>query len=141
MGILTFIFLGIDIFLMVKINSNQPRTNNYTFAVDLINTLKDTNIKTKQFANMIKGLSDSYSDMWFQKSIKIDSWTPQDTEGLTLSRVIDFFTTKIENRLTLIQFEVNTQTLIVGIFTHIPFKIPSNWNDFLVNQTNNYYTF
>lgn len=140
-SILAVIFLGIDIFLMVKINNNQPRTNNYTFAVDLITALKDTTIKTKQFSNMMSSLSNSYSEMWFQKGITIDSWTPNDTEGLTLSRVINFFTTKIENRLTLIQFQVNSQPLIIGIYTHIPFKIPQNWNDFLVTQKKNYFTF
>lgn len=93
--ILSVIFLGVDIFLMVTINNNQPRTINYTFATDLIENLKDTSITPKQLGNMLIALSKSYGELWFQKGIKIDSWTPNPTDELTLSRIVDFFTTKV----------------------------------------------
>ena len=70
-------FLVTDILLLVHLNNNQPRKQNYTFAADIISDLASASstITAKQFGNMMSALTISYDELEYQQASKVDDWT------------------------------------------------------------------
>jgi hypothetical protein len=73
-GVLMIVFLAIDIFMVVYLSQHQLRKTNYSFTVDMLDTLAGSGVTVKQFANMMGGLANSYDELWFQKSKLIGHW-------------------------------------------------------------------
>jgi hypothetical protein len=71
------------------------------------------------------GLTASYSDIWFQKAVKVAGWSSLSGTMFNLDSAAKFFSTKVTDRLTIIRFTNGTANSILGAFTHIPFQLPS----------------
>jgi hypothetical protein len=129
--------------MLVYLKKHELRKTNYTFAVDLLDTLKQTDLTAKQFTNMIQGLTYSYDELWFQKGEIVDSWVSGDAATFQVGRAVQFFTDKVENRFTIVRFKDDgaNNLWVLGAYTHAPFQIPKNWDDYVVSQRKEYYTF
>lgn len=120
-------------------NNSQPRSNNYTFLSDLLSKTTNQQITRQNFINIAKGLSKSYSDLWFQNAELIGTWNSPAT--LNLDAVGNLFDGQID-QLFIITFTDGTNNYVGAAYSHIAFSLPSGWQDYLNGNANNqYYTF
>lgn len=83
----------------------------------------------------MSGMAKSNDKLWFQSAKIINSWEPSDPGSLGIFRMVGFFTEKVVDRLTVIRFKdgVGNQW-ITAAYTHVTFKVPEAWEDFLINK-------
>lgn len=137
------IFLAIDIFMVVYLNQHELRKTNYSFTVEMIDTLADSGVTAKQFANMMGGLAKSYDELWFQKSKLVGHWNEKDSVVFDVTHTVSYFKDKVTDRFTLLKIrdETTKNEFLLGAYTHVPFTVPEAWDDYLINKDKQYYTF
>ncbi len=88
---------------------------------------------------MAKGLTQSYSDLWFQTATQIYSWTGP---TLNLDVVSNLFDGEAD-QLFLVTLSDGTNSYLAAAYSHIAFSLPSGWQDYLNNTVvrTHYYTF
>lgn len=134
------VFIIVDVILFVNYNNDQTRKINYSFARDVIRNYQASApvLSRQALANMLIGLTASYSDIWYQSASLVSSWN---NPPLSVSSVGSFFKDSNPHQLTIIEFS-GVNNYQIAVYTHIGFPLPKDdWTSYLINPLNRYFTF
>ena len=62
---------------------------------------------------------------------------------LDVAHAVEYFKEKVTSRFTVMKIrdETTLEEFLLGAYTHVPFKVPDAWDDYLINKDQQYFTF